>query len=228
MFSQGFLSSGPRLSFERAHGCTFFGLLAPDALDGLEGKFKQICLLFLLRCVSTGVLAAPPEEIFGVQILPARKRSGGAIYGQNMRKRPQRPPPGTFSLHPTQPHYAPPHTCTHTYAQLGAVKHDQRAGLFFSFSFFLPSSVLLRDALRRQREEVSAQKVAIIIRPGEGKSRSFEKTQCHIAHHRCQAAELNRNMRARLWFPFLGLLGSCWCAPQQTCHPGDERLGKSR
>lgn len=92
-------------------------------------------------------------EIFGVQILPARKRSGGAIYGQNMCKLPQRPPPGTFSLHPTQPHYAPPHTCTHTYAQLGAVKHDQRAGLFFSFLFFFLllfcSGMLCADKGRR-------------------------------------------------------------------------------
>ncbi|TWW58545.1 carboxypeptidase Z isoform X2 [Takifugu flavidus] len=32
-------------------------------------------------------------------------------------------------------------------------------------------------------------------------------------------------MRAGLWFPFLSLVGSCWCAPPQTCHPGDEFLG---
>lgn len=64
--------------------------------------------------------------------------------------------------------------------------------------------------------------------PGREKNRSFKKTHCHIAHHRYQAAELNRNMRAGLWLPFLSLLGSCWCAPQQTCHPGDEFLGKRR
>lgn len=69
------------------------------------------------------------------------------------------------------------------------------------------------------------QKVSIIIQPRGGKVESLKRP---IALHRYPAAELNRNMRAGLWFPFLSLLGSCWCAPQQTCHHGDELLGKSR
>lgn len=33
-------------------------------------------------------------------------------------------------------------------------------------------------------------------------------------------------MHLGLWLLFLSLARSCWCAPQQTCHPGDEFLGK--
>uniref|UniRef100_A0A3Q2YD07 Carboxypeptidase Z n=1 Tax=Hippocampus comes TaxID=109280 RepID=A0A3Q2YD07_HIPCM len=33
-------------------------------------------------------------------------------------------------------------------------------------------------------------------------------------------------MLLRLLGLFLALSGSCWCAPQQTCHPGDELLAK--
>ncbi|XP_019744815.1 carboxypeptidase Z isoform X2 [Hippocampus comes] len=33
-------------------------------------------------------------------------------------------------------------------------------------------------------------------------------------------------MLLRLLGLFLALSGSCWCAPQQTCHPGDELLGR--
>ncbi|XP_061131097.1 carboxypeptidase Z isoform X1 [Syngnathus typhle] len=33
-------------------------------------------------------------------------------------------------------------------------------------------------------------------------------------------------MRLGLWGVFLALTESCWCAPQQTCYPGDELLGR--
>lgn len=83
----------------------------------------------------------------------------------------------------------------------------------------------VRDAPRRQKKEVSVLWVVIIILPEERESYSFKHT---LPHHTppLSSSSLHSNMHLGLLLLFLSLTRSCRCAPQQTCQPGDEFLGK--
>ncbi|XP_044045932.1 carboxypeptidase Z isoform X2 [Siniperca chuatsi] len=118
------------------------------------------------------------------------------------------------------------HTHTHTHTQLCAVKYDRRSyPSAVSHNPGAPNFFRVTDAPRRQREEVSVLWVVIIIQTRERKSCSFKHT---LPHHTppLSSSLLHSNMRSGLLVLFLSLTKSFWCAPQQTCHPGDEFLGR--